>query len=126
MRIPFLVPSQLALAMMACLLYLFGFSEKVVWFVGYVLAGYLIAMVSITMAPAGWFRMSVSLSHSFVFGYLLAAGLVTAYHGRGSLAPLSEMIALYPGTTLAIAGAIWLLEKGLRLSRFAGRLDRIA
>lgn len=124
MRIPFLVPTQLAIALVACLLFLFGIGERVVWPVVHVLIGYLIAMVSITVAQSGWFRMSVSLSHSFVIGHLLAAGLVTTYLGRGSLVPLSEMITLYPGTSLAIAAAIWLLEKGIRLTRFAGRLDR--
>jgi hypothetical protein len=124
MRIPFIVPSLLAFVVLCCLLFLFGLNGRYLSYSGYLLVGYLVAMASVAIAPAGWFRMATSLSHSMVIGSLASAGLTSAFLEWWSAAFLLDMIAAYPATALAVASAIWLLEKGIRLSRFSEQLDR--
>lgn len=124
MRTPFIVPSLLAFVVICCLVLIFGLNGRYLSYSGYVLVGYFVAMVSVAIAPPGWFRMATSLGHSFVIGYLVAVGLVSAFFERWSYVLLLDMIADYPATAIAIASVIWLLEKGIRLSRYSERLDK--
>ena len=123
MRIPFIVPSLLAVSAIGCLVFIVGLSWSSVVYAGYVLVGYVIGMLSITIAPAGWFRMSTSLGHSFIIGSLVAAGLIVIFSEPWNSALLFGMISLFPAVAFGVALTIWLLEKGLRLTRFSGRLD---
>lgn len=124
MRIPFLVPSLLAFVVISCLVVIYGLSGHRASYFGYVFAGYLVAIFSVAMAPAGWFRMAVSLSHSLVIGYLVGFGLTCVFLERWGSSLFLDMIAAYPATAIAIAFAIWLLEMGIRLTRFSDQLDR--
>lgn len=123
-RISYLVPSMVALALLAFLVYRLGVQADLFLSVGCVLFGYLAALFSIATSSAGWFRMSASLSHTIVLAYLLAAGLVGAYFGQGNLTLFFNMLPYFPITATAIALAIGLIGKGIRLSRYAKRLDK--
>jgi len=123
MRIPFLVPSLLAVSAIGCLAFIIGLSWSSVVYAGFVAVGYVIGMVSIAKAPAGWFRMATSLSHSFVIGSIVGAGLIIIVSEPWNSVLLLEIIYLFPAVAFGVALAIWLLEKGLRLTRFSGRLD---
>lgn len=123
MRIPFLVPTLLALSLMARLVFIFGFSERIILPSVCVLFGYLVAVFSIFKAPTWWFRMVVSLSHSFVIAYLVVASLMGVFDMHRTVPLFFEMASLYPITAFAIAISIWIFEKGMRMTRFSKRLD---
>lgn len=118
-----MVPSLLVFVVLCCLVFMFGLNTRYLPYSGHMVLGYVVTMCSVALAPAGWFRMATSLGHSIVIGQLVALGVTSAFLGRWSAELLLDWISVYPTTALAIAAAIWLLEKGLRLSGLSGRLD---
>jgi hypothetical protein len=111
-RVPFLVPSIVALSLMTFLVSTLGPSLTVGLSGGCVVLGYCIVLFTIAKSTAGWFRNVVSISLSFVLASPLAAGLAAAYD-RENLTMTVEMVFLLPITVLAVALSIRIIERCL-------------
>lgn len=110
-RIPLLVPSMLVLGLFAVLMYSMDSRASIFAAGGCILLGYLVALFSIGISAAGWFRAVVSISHSMVLAYLLAAGLISAYPAQETSRLFLNAVSFYPFTAFAIAVTIWLLGR---------------